>query len=115
MLLHLRKLRALFELADIDSSGSISRKELLQAVRNNSKLAGSLGMAGPMTAERRKDFDLLFDRIDDDASGEIEWEEFSAALSEDFLEGLIAPSKKQHLKRKGEDAATSTESGGADG
>jgi hypothetical protein len=33
MLLHLRKLRALFEYADTDNSGSISRKELLQAVR----------------------------------------------------------------------------------
>ena len=33
MLLHLRKLRALFEYADVDNSGSISRKELLQAVR----------------------------------------------------------------------------------
>jgi hypothetical protein len=35
MLLHLRKLRALFEAADVDGSGSISRKELLQAVRNH--------------------------------------------------------------------------------
>jgi len=62
------KLIDLFREWDIDGNGALDKKELRQAV-------AALGYEAP-----RKDVDALFDSIDDDGTGLIEFEEFKKAL-----------------------------------
>lgn len=71
---------ALFEKMDIDGNGSVSRDEMMQALRSDETVQRRLGLgkqSGIHGTEESDAFEELFQSMDQDGNEEIGWDEFS--------------------------------------
>lgn len=77
--------KKIFNLIDFDGSGIINREEMTFALSRDKKLrimAEKSVILKPIL--KSKDYDKLFDAMDDDGSGNISWQEFSAYFSKAY-------------------------------
>lgn len=72
---HSAKLKNLFDRMDLDRSGSISAPEMAKVLKNDDEMRRSLGVVKGKEAE-------LFLEMDEDAGGDISWDEFLLFFSQ---------------------------------
>ena len=74
--------KKMFKKLDANGDGKVSKAEFIQALRRNdtgvNQLFG-LGSTVRQEDQSRKDFELVYQKIDRDESKSIEWEEFLVA------------------------------------
>jgi len=115
---HLQQLRTVFDAADTDRSGQISKRELILAITEDADLLQLLPQASALMGdsllprkikEEHKEeqlaiwkaaFAKLWAQMDTDGNGYIDWEEFAKVCSKEFLDGVVGPGQKRMKKRR---------------
>ncbi|CAE7523068.1 unnamed protein product, partial [Symbiodinium pilosum] len=78
--LDLKKLRMIFDSADVQRNGMVNKRELIKAIRRDGKMAEFFGLPAEIRQEdgSRDQMEALFQAMDSDSDREITWEEFLA-------------------------------------
>lgn len=70
------QLNEIFAKADRNGDGAVSRGELISRLRKDQQLAAMLGLPSHVKDEDREEFEVLFQGMDSDSSGNIDRDEF---------------------------------------
>ncbi|CAE7302867.1 unnamed protein product [Symbiodinium natans] len=78
--LDLKKLRAIFDSTDAQRNGMVNKRELIKAIRRDSRMAEFFGLPTEIRQEdgSRDQMEALFQAMDSDSDREITWDEFLA-------------------------------------
>ncbi|CAE7706149.1 unnamed protein product, partial [Symbiodinium sp. CCMP2456] len=76
----LKKLRMIFDSADVQGNGMVNKRELVKGLRRDAKMAEFFGLPSEIRQEdgSRDQMEALFQAMDSDSDREITWEEFVA-------------------------------------
>ena len=83
-----------FHQMDKNGDGTLSKSEVIRACRADAELRSLLGMPSRVRPEDTEFFERLFQRMDNDGSKSIDYEEFEA-----FFSGYASPSHTPKLQR----------------
>jgi hypothetical protein len=70
----------IFHKMDIDGNGSIGKEEMLRVMTSDLEVAEFLQTDSRFSQFSSKDYETLFDSIDENKSGDIDWQEFVASF-----------------------------------